>query len=374
LKSGVTIQNQFKLIKTIGYFMMTGSTSKLFFIIAIGFACNIENPAPDPIENPEYANWVIPKNEIKIRGDEKDFIPSIDNSSFIPVYSADHVSSGDLVLGISIKGEYRAYPVSIMNYHEVINEDFASGEIMISYCPLTGSSAAWSRNLQGMSSSFGISKFVYNSNHLLYDRISNGHWLPLMYKCVNGELEGFETDLFNIIETTWENWKTTFPGSKVLLPPSGSSFTYSIDPYNDYRNSDTLYYSVNPLNVMLPPKEKVHGIIVNKRMKAYRHISFGNSTTIFYDNFQGLSIVVVGDQSKHYVISFERRIPGGPELDFMPSYDAQNIIMRDNEGNGYDIFGLAVDGPRKGQILRPTQSISGYWFAVAAMYPDPILY
>jgi len=354
--------------------MRTGLTIQLFSLIVIFSACNIENPIPDPIENPEYANWIIPKNEIITRGSYDDFIPSIDHPNFIPVSSADHVLPEDLVLGISIKGEYRAYPLTILNYHEVINEEFASGKVMISYCPLSGSSAAWSRSLQGISSAFGVSKFIYNSNHLLYDRVSKGHWLPLVYKCVNGELEGYTMDAFNIIETTFENWKTTFPSSQVLSEPKGFTYNYLYDQYSGYRNSDTLYYSINPFNTMLPPKQKVHGIIVNKRMKAYKYTSFGDSTTIITDNFQGLSIIVIGDQSKGYVVSFERRIPGGPELDFMPSNDPQNIIIQDNEGNKYDIFGLAVDGPRKGQALQPTQSISGYWFAIAAIYPDPILY
>jgi hypothetical protein len=354
--------------------MRTGSTLQLFILLAIGFACNIENPTPDPIENPEYANWIIPKNEIIIRGSDNDFIPSIDDPEFIPVSAADHILPDDLVLGISIKGEYRAYPITILNYHEVINEEFASGEVMISYCPLTGSSAAWSRNLQGISSSFGVSKFIYNSNHLLYDRVSYGHWLPLKNTCVNGELEGFKTEAYNIIEITWENWKTTFPSSKVLSEPTLYPYDYSTDQYSAYRNSDTLYYSINPFNPMLSPKEKVHGVIVSKRIKAYKYTSFGDSTTIIHDNFQGRSIVVIGNYKKRFVVSYERRIPGGPELDFTPSYDAPNILMQDNEGNKYDIFGLAVDGPGKGQALQPIQSISGYWFAVAAMYPEPIIY
>ena len=354
--------------------MRTGSTIILIFLIAVCYACDIENHIPDPIENPEYANWIIPKNEIITRGAANDFIPSIDDPKFIPVTSANNMSPEDLILGISIKGEYRAYPISILNYHEVINEEFAAGEIMISYCPISGSSAVWDRDLQGLSSTFGVSKYIYNSNHLLYDRISNGHWLPLIYKCVNGELEGFKTDGINVVETTWDNWSATFPGSKVLSQPIGSPFNYSIDQYDEYKKSDTLYFSTKPLNLKLSPKEKVHGIIVDKRLKTYKFDAFGDSTTIINDNFQGLSIVVVGDQSKQYIVSFERRIPGGPELDFMPAKDAPNIMMIDNEGNKYDIFGLAVDGPRKGQALNPTKSISGYWFAIAAMYPDPIIY
>jgi len=352
----------------------TVSTIILIVLIGINYACDIENPTPDPVENPEYANWIIPKNEIMKRGATNDFIQSIDDPKFEPVLSNTDLSPDDLILGISIKGEYKAYPISILNYHEVINDVFAAGEFMISFCPLSGNSTVWDRNIQGFTPEFGISKFIYNSNHLLYDRISNGHWLPLKFKCVNGELEGYKIEGYNVVETTWANWSEMFPGSKVLSRPLAASFNYSIDPYSSYKNSDTIYFSTNPLNSKLSPKEKVHGIIVDKRLKTFKYEAFGDSTTIINDNFQGLSIVLIGDRSKQYIVSFERRIPGGPELDFFPSNDAPNIIMSDNEGNKYDIFGLAVDGPRKGQALNPTKSISGYWFAIAAMYPDPIIY
>ena len=354
--------------------MRTGSTIQLFVLLSFLYSCDVENPIPDPVENPEYANWIIPKNEIIKRGVENDFIPSLDNPEFIPATAADHILPEDLILGLNIKGDYRAYPLKILNYHEVVNDEFAAGEKMISYCPLSGSNAVWDRKIQGISTEFGISRFVYNSNHLLYDRVSKGHWLPLKSICVNGELEEFELDGHYVVETTWDNWLTMFPGSKVMIPPSGSGFNYSIDSYNKYKNSDTIFFSVNPVNPALPIKEKVHGIIVDKRMKAYSLETFGDTTSIIHDNFQGLSLVVIGNQSKQFMVSFERRIPGGPELDFTPATDPPNILMTDNEGNKYDIFGWVVDGPRKGQALIPTNSISGYWFVLASMYPEPIIY
>jgi len=354
--------------------MKTGSTIQLYLTLILLLSCDVENPIPDPIENPEYANWIIPKSEIFRRGFENDFIPSIENPQFVPVIAAEHMAPEDLILGLNIKGDYRAYPINILNYHEVVNDEYAAGEKMISYCPLSGSSSIWDRKIQGISTTFGVSRFEYNSNHLLYDRISKGHWLPLKSICVNGELEGFELEGQHVIETTWENWLTMFPSSKVMIPPDGTSFNYNVDSYSEYKNSDTIFYSVKPFNSTLNVKEKVHGIIVDKRLKAFSIEVFGDSTTILHDNFQGLSIIVIGNRSKQYMVSYERRIPGGPELDFMPAADAPNIVMSDNEGNKYDIYGLIVDGPRKGQALVPTKSISGYWFVIASMFPDPIIY
>ena len=157
---------------------------------------------------------------------------------------------------------------------------------MISYCPLSASSTIWDCRIKGISTSFGVSRFVYNSSHLLYDRISKGHWLPIKDICVNGELEGYEMERYQIIETTWENWRTMFPGSKVMIPPASSSFNYTNDSYSKYKSSDTIFYSVKPLNSGLPMKQKVHGIIIDQRIKVFSYEAFGDSTTIIQDNFR----------------------------------------------------------------------------------------
>ncbi len=352
-------------------------TIALLVLISSFFACDIsvENPTPDPTENPQFANWLIPKNQIINRGTPDDMIPSIDDPKFLTTSKVDFLEDDDLVLGISVNSEFRAYPINILNYHEVVNDAFMNHEIMIAYSPLSGSSAAWDRDdLRGIASTFGISEFIFKSNHILYDRATQSHWLPLTFTCVNGQLEGLNADQYEIIETTWANWKTMFPGTRILSPDAASDFNYDVDIYEDYKKSDTIHFLTQPLDDRLFRKERVHAVIVGERAKVYRFDSFADPVSVVMDNFQGLAIVVVASPSNQYISSFESRIPGGSEIDFTINNDAPNIVMQDNQGNKYDIFGLAVDGPNKGRLLTPTVSMMGYWFAVAAMYPDPIIY
>jgi hypothetical protein len=246
---------------------------------------------------------------------------------------------------------------------------------MISYCPLTGTCVAWNRgNLKDYSTRFGVSKYNYKSNHILYDHLSSSHWLPMVFGCVNGQFEGYEPDSYPVIETTWKNWKNMFPASKVLSPNLKSGFDYEVDPYSSYKNNDSIYFKTNPVDSRLPLKDKVHGIIVGNRAKAYPQDLFSDSTSLITDNFQGLSVVVIGSKLNNFIISYERRLPEGQELDFIASNDAPNIIMEDTDGNKYDIFGWIIDGPKKGQSLIPTKSLTGYWFSLASIYPDPIIY
>jgi len=97
----------------------------------------------------------------------------------------------------------------------------------------------------------------------------------------------------------------------------------------------------------------------------------GNSTTditIIKDEFQNKKIVIAGNANYQFIVSFERELDG-TLLEFSQSEIGIPIIMTDNEGNEWDIFGFAILGPRKGQRLKPTQSLIGYWFSFATFYP-----
>ncbi|MDZ7691925.1 MAG: hypothetical protein U5K69_12490 [Balneolaceae bacterium] len=50
------------------------------------------------------------------------------------------------------------------------------------------------------------------------------------------------------------------------------------------------------------------------------------------------------------------------------------VIMKDQEGNRWDLFGYAVEGPREGERLGPTSSYIGYWFAWADLFPGVEIY
>ena len=166
-----------------------------------------------------------------------------------------------------------------------------------------------------------------------------------------------------------------FPGSRVLSNVTGYPYAYSIDPYEEYRAGDSIRFDSGPPDLRLPLKENVHGILINDRIKIYPPTLFGDTTSIIQDNFQGLSVAVIGNNSHKFIVSFERRILTGTEIDLYPvNGGPPNVIMEDLVGNQYDLFGLAVEGPDKGRQLIPTRSLNGYWFALAAMYPEPIIY
>jgi len=196
----------------------------------------------------------------------------------------------------------------------------------------------------------------------------------MLSECVNGSYIRTDAENLQVIETTWGNWVSMFPGSKVLTDATGFEYNYDTNPFQDYEISSDLLFDINNEDKRLSLKEKVYGIVVNERARIYRFTDFDQDISMISDNFQGLSIVLVGSAERNFIVSFSKEIENGTELDFTINNSAPNIILEDNEGNIWDVFGLAVSGPRKGQSLTHTNSYMGFWFAWSAMYEDALIY
>jgi hypothetical protein len=214
-----------------------------------------------------------------------------------------------------------------------------------------------------------VSGLLYNSNLIPYDRETDSNWSQMLLLCVNGERVGQEPLLIPVVETSWETWKELYPDSFVLSHETGFNRDYRRYPYGNYKNSDSLLFSVSNEDSRLHKKERIHGIIVGGETKTYPISMFGSSTKVLNDTFNNLPIVVAGNTTKNFTISFERELDDRL-LHFMPVADEFPVIMMDSQGTMWDIFGHGVSGPNKGQVLNPTKSFISYWFAWATFYPN----
>lgn len=88
---------------------------------------------------PAYGAWDFSSSEIdtdQIRsgGPPKDGIPALFNPAYLSAGEADRVlDSRELVLGFSLGGHSRAYPLRIMSWHELINDTVAGSPVLVSW-------------------------------------------------------------------------------------------------------------------------------------------------------------------------------------------------------------------------------------------------
>lgn len=336
----------------------------LTFIFSLLLACNdSENPSGGL-----SGDWLLPTSQIFDGGPGKDGIPALDAPEMIALEKATFMNDEDFVLGIKVGDEVRAYAHPVLDWHEIINDDIGESSVAVTYCPLTGTGIGWNRNMNGTTTTFGVSGLLYNSNLIPYDRNTDSNWSQMLQQSVNGDLMGESPEFVLLVETTWGTWKDMYPESKVTSTNTGHSRNYARYPYGSYRETESLLFPIQNLDPSLPAKTRVLGVDINEDQKAYQFSSFGERGFIF-DEVGGTEIVIIGDEEDNFMVAFENNL-SDEQLPLTAMESGSASIFADQLGNEYDFFGNVLAGPNQGDQLTAVNSYIGYWFAWASFYPN----
>ena len=315
-------------------------------------------------------DWLIPTNEIRDGGPGKDGIPSLDSPQFVSAFEATYMSGDDLVIGVIINGETRAYPNFIMEHHEIANDIMNGFSFSLTFCPLTGSAIGWNRTIEGVVTEFGVSGLLFKNNLIPYDRRTNSNWSQMRNQSVNGVLIGFDVETFQVVETSWATWLSMYPETSVLSINIGLGRSYGPPLYDDYNfNNNYIIFPITNDDPRLPRKERVHGVIIDGQVEAYQFELFPEGIGVFNDTKVGEEIVVVGSNGLGFIASFKRLTEEGGMLMFEPVQGELPAVMRSEDGTTWDVFGNGIDGPRSGERLRKLESFIAFWFAWGDFYP-----
>jgi hypothetical protein len=299
--------------------------SGLFFVLAtVSFLIGAGNGF-------DFSKHSIPIEEIQSGGPPKDGIPALTNPRFVPRERAAFLRDTDRVLGIVQGTEARAYPIRILNWHEVVNDKINGKPVLISYCPLCGTGMAFDPVIGGKTYTFGVSGLLYNSDVLMYDHPTESLWSQIKQEAVTGDLTGKRLRLIPLTHTTWGKWKREHPGTVVLSPDTGYERDYGRDPYAGYASSPRVMFSVQPSSDRYSPKEWVIGIVINEEAKAYAFSELSRQPAVFTDKVGGARIHVHYDE------------------------ESKTASVTDEGGT-----------------LLP--SVTAYWFAWHAFYPESAIF
>ena len=245
---------------------------------------------------------LIPVNEILSGGPAKDGIPAIDNPRFVVADKANYLNDNSIILGINYKGSRKAYPINILNWHEIVNDTFNETPVVITFCPLCGSGMAFLATIGNKRYTFGVSGLLYNSDVLLYDRQTESLWSQLMSQAISGQHKGRRLQSLPVLHTTWLDWKTKYPNTLVLSTETGHNRNYSNSPYAAYLKSPQTMFPLSSVSRRYHPKEAVLGIEVDGQFKAYPFIELEKGLAEFSDTINGQGITVRYDK-KHQTAS-----------------------------------------------------------------------
>ncbi|MDD5719835.1 MAG: DUF3179 domain-containing (seleno)protein [Candidatus Krumholzibacteria bacterium] len=185
-----------------------------------------------------------------------------------------YLVSDDLVIGVAAGGAARAYPLRVLNWHEVANDTVGGVPVAVAWHPLSGAAAVLGRRLGERTLVFGVSGLVWNSHHVLYDRRMAGPaagpdagddtaaslWVPILARAVAGPAAGDTLAVIPAALVRWQQWRAAFPATTVPLPDRALRAAYKRDPYGSYQSGDVLRYPVAPLPA-LPEGQRLKDLL-----------------------------------------------------------------------------------------------------------------
>jgi len=211
----------------------------------------------------------VARDRVVAGGPGRDGIVSVDAPEFSHIGEATWIGRDTEVLGIEIEGESRAYPVRMLEYHQVVNDVVAGIPIAVTYDPLAGTPLAYRRRVGGRTLSFGVSGLIYNHNFLLYDRETESLWSQFLGRAVAGELTGQRLERLPVRQEAAVTWIARHVDSLFLRPPFPEKVFYQMSPYASYWVQDKTLFPVAAEDPSYHAKELVVGVVVGDTARAY---------------------------------------------------------------------------------------------------------
>jgi hypothetical protein len=195
-------------------------------------------------------------------GHARDFLPALDGpeslaGTEVAEFNRRHrrrpVVSADRVIGVVVGGESRAYPLPLLEAHEIVNDTLAGVPIAICYSPLADAVVVLDRRAGGDALTFGLSGLLFSATHLLYDReaVAAGEppslFSPLLGSVVAGPLAGASLRRIpGVSVARWDAWLEAHPDTTVARGDEGSRQRGRQISYAHYLDSPEVPFPVEP--------------------------------------------------------------------------------------------------------------------------------
>jgi len=334
----------------------------------------------------DFSRHTVPFTEILSGGPPRDGIPPIDEPKFIDFTEADrYLGKLEPVISLELNGDVRAYPLSILTWHEIVNDVVGGVPVAVTFCPLCNSAIVFDRRLDGVVHRFGTSGNLRLSDLIMWDRETESWWQQLTGEAIVGELAGKKLTFLPAPIISWGDFKDANPGAKVLSQDTGFQRDYGRNPYVGYDRVDNPpFLFQGDLDGRLLPKERVVTVTVGDVDAAFPFSTLTQEKVVNY-NVGGRDLVVFfkpGTRSAldELLIGMSKEI-GATGL-FDAELDGRKLTFRadgddfiDNEtGSSWNILGAAIKGPSAAKRLTPIVHTNSFWFAVAAFKPDTRIY
>jgi hypothetical protein len=269
--------------------------------------------------------------------------------------------SGNPVLGVEIGTESRAYLLSLLEWHGVLNDRMSGQQIAVTYSVLSDSAAVYDRVMNDTVLTFEVHLGVYRNGLVLRDEQTGSLWSQMDGRALMGPLQGRVLTRIGAVRTTWSNWEALHPTTRVLLPPGERD--YGIHLYGDYSSTDDILFPYRYEDASLGAKDPVLGVDLDGHFVAFPLATLS-----------GEKVVMHNVDSDTIVVTYAYGAAVAYDADNMSFSFVSDSTMKDQNEERWNM----TTGEREsdGHRLLPLQANATvcYWFAWLNMHPETSVY
>jgi len=332
--------------------------------------------------DPGYADLFTADLDLAVRPDELIWARTAPNER-VPLVNPEvvhrieqrYLNDDDIVFGVFVDGQARAYPERILAWHELISDELNDRLFLVSNCvPCGGTVAYEAAASDGVRYTFGNSGLVYRSRRLFFDAETLSLWDQLTGEPISGPAlaEGISLTPTLLLRTTWAEWSARHPNTTVLALDTGVLRNY--DPgvalAEELASAAPLFPALLPALEGAPvlPKSRIIGLQIGDATKAYP-IEVVESFGILHDTLGGQDIALIS-RGPGLGVSVYREHEITIDYISGPS-DALEVV--DTTGERWFLDEEKLVSVIDSRLRRALPVRIAYWFAWVDAYPDTTL-
>lgn len=274
---------------------------------------------------------------------------------------ANKVALKDLVVGVSINGESKAYPIEVIGYHHQVRDTVGGEPIMVTYCTVCRTGRVFSPSVDGKPENFrlvGMDHF----NAMFEDSSTKSWWRQVNGEAITGPLKGKMLPEIPSAQMSLDAWLKYHPASYVLQPDTNYAERYKgLELYDEGKEKSSLEKRDS-----LPWMEKswVVGVQAGMDARAYDWFELTNRRVI-NDNVGGTPLMIALEKDSTSFHVWER-----PDSLLFTLDGGLDMLVDDKTSSHWDWTGKCVQGSLAGSQMTPQQAYQEYWHSWRTFRPQ----
>ncbi|MGJ8725289.1 MAG: DUF3179 domain-containing (seleno)protein [Roseibacillus sp.] len=282
----------------------------------------------------------------------------------------------DIVLGVLLGDEARAYPWDLLSNFHAVNDYLDGQPIIVNLCEACNGGAAFLATLPDTVIDIRP-RGLKNGTWYGVDFQTGSLWYPFVGEAFEGPLKGTKLERIRVYFSSWGDWIRDHPNSSVVMtshevkmrPHARQSRMADPSTFNPQYLKRIVRAQKNPRRSLLPGNTLVFGLIPKEGepARAFTVESLGDTKSLVQTSLSDTPIVLL--LQNRYQIGAYQRLFKGQELKFELTSKTP-LVMKDQLGNRWDMWGRTLAGPNHPSELELADGYLAKWYEWIENFPE----